>query len=129
METLMHYVLIENEKIIGIINYEPSIPGSVTKISITDEQYKLITESETHYFDVLTNTVKAFDQSVLDQRDQKQAQDVINAENRFFLESTDWKVLRHLRQKALEVDTSLTESEYLALEQQRAEAAARIINN
>ena len=125
----MHYVLIENGRIIGIINYEPSIPDSVTKISITDEQHKLITESETHYFDIATNTVKAFDQSVLDQRNQKQAQDVINAENRFFLESTDWKVLRHLRQKALEVNTSLTEAEYLALEQQRSEAAARIVNN
>lgn len=36
-----------------------------------------------------------------------------------FLKETDWKVLRHVGQKALGVATSMTEEEYLALEQER----------
>lgn len=44
-----------------------------------------------------------------------------------FLQETDWKVLRHARQKTLGEETTLTEQEYLALEQQRADAASRVI--
>lgn len=39
---------------------------------------------------------------------------------------TDWQVLRHIRQKALGVRTSLTEEEYLALELQRQDASTKI---
>ena len=54
-------------------------------------------------------------------------QERINAESLEFLTVTDFKVLRHIRQKALNQKLSLSEEEYLALEQQRSEAAARII--
>jgi hypothetical protein len=47
-------------------------------------------------------------------------------EARQFLNQSDWKILRHIRQKALGIELSLSEEEYLALEQQRAEAAAKI---
>jgi hypothetical protein len=43
------------------------------------------------------------------------------------LAETDYKVLRHLRQKALGQELSLSEEEYLALEQERSDAAARIV--
>jgi len=36
-----------------------------------------------------------------------------------FLNATDWKVIRHLGQKALNIATSMTEEEYLALEAER----------
>jgi hypothetical protein len=36
-------------------------------------------------------------------------------------------ILRNIRQKALNITTSLTDAEYLQLEQQRQAAAARII--
>lgn len=48
------------------------------------------------------------------------------AADREFLRSTDWKVLRHIRQVALGETPTLSASEYLALEQLRSEAAARI---
>lgn len=51
----------------------------------------------------------------------------INKESLKFLADSDWKVLRHIRQKALGEPTTLTEQEYLALEQQRADAASRVI--
>ena len=54
-------------------------------------------------------------------------QEAINADSMVFLASTDFQVLRHIRQKALGQELSLSEEEYLALEQQRADAAARII--
>ena len=51
----------------------------------------------------------------------------MNEEAQKFLDSTDFKVLRHIRQKALGQELSLSENEYLALEQERSNAAARII--
>ena len=44
-----------------------------------------------------------------------------------FLESTDYKVLRHLGQKALNISTTLTEQEYLDLETQRQEARTKVL--
>ena len=54
-------------------------------------------------------------------------QEKINQEALQFLASSDYKILRHFRQKALGQETSLSEEEYLALEQQRSDAAARIV--
>lgn len=53
-------------------------------------------------------------------------QERVNAEALEFLKATDFKILRHLRQKALGEQLSLSEQEYLALEQERSAAAARI---
>lgn len=125
----MYYILLENNEIVSILNYDPSVPDSVEKIQITDEEYDLIAESKTHYFDISKKTIEPFDQDYLDQRNNEDQQELINIENRRFLDSTDWKVLRHIRQKALGITTSLTEEEYLNLEQQRTQAAARIVNN
>lgn len=57
----------------------------------------------------------------------KLEQQQINAEAQAFLDATDFKVLRHFRQKALGQELSLSEEEYLALEQQRSDAAASIV--
>lgn len=56
-------------------------------------------------------------------------QDQINKESLEFLASTDWMILRHLRQKALSQKTSLTEAEYLQLEQERANVASRVVKS
>lgn len=45
-----------------------------------------------------------------------------------FLVETDYKVLRHIRQKALGQQLTLSEEEYLTLEQQRSDAANKVIN-
>jgi hypothetical protein len=54
-------------------------------------------------------------------------QQLINQESLTFLNNTDYKVLRHIRQKALNIQTSLTEQEYLDLEAERNQAANNII--
>jgi hypothetical protein len=54
-------------------------------------------------------------------------QDKINSEALAYLASTDFMVLRHIRQKALGHNLSLSEEEYLALELERANAASRVV--
>jgi hypothetical protein len=54
-------------------------------------------------------------------------QEKINAEALEFLAKTDFKVLRHLRDKTLGKQPKMSEEEYLALESQRDQAAAKIV--
>ena len=118
----MYYVCIENEKVVGIQSYEPSVPNSISIITITDNQHKQIMD-QTHRFDVATKSVVPVNPTELAQREQ----DKLNAVEREFLNRTDWKVMRHIRQKALGIPTTLTDSQYVELEQQRQAAAARIV--
>jgi hypothetical protein len=118
----MHYVCIENNLVVSILSYQPNVPSSVAVIEITDAQAVQIA-AQTHYFDISSRTVTAVDSAVTVQR----AKDLANGQEREFLNSTDWKILRHIRQKALNITTSLSDAEYLQLEQQRQAAAARII--
>ncbi len=98
------------------------MPGSVAVYEITDDQANQIAV-QTHYFDIPSKTVKPVDESKTAQK----AKDLANGIEREFLNSTDWKILRHIRQKALNVPTSLSDIEYIELEQQRQAAAARIV--
>jgi len=118
----MHYVCIENNQITAIQSYEPAVPNTVSVVTISDTQHEQIM-AQTHRFDVASRTVVVVDQAVINQ----QEQDRLNGIEREFLNSTDWKVMRHIRQKALGIATSLTDAEYLELEQQRQTAAARIV--
>ena len=122
----MNYVCIEDSKIIGIFNYRPGVPDSVTVVEITDEEAKQINE-KTHFLD-LDNVVKPRPQEDLDAESTAKQLELDNAEKRAFLSSTDWKVMRHIRQLALGIPTTLTEEEYVALEHERQETANSIIN-
>ena len=118
----MYYVCIENNNVISVLNYRPNVPSSVTITEITDVQYSQI-EATTHKFDIATQTVITNSDYNLSVKEQQQK----NAVEREFLNSTDWKILRHIRQKALNIATSLSDAEYIELEQQREAAAARIV--
>ena len=118
----MYYVCIENNQITGIQSYEPAVPNTVSVATISDSQHAQIM-AQTHRFDVASRTVVAVDQSVINQQEQHR----LNGIEREFLNSTDWKIMRHIRQKALNVAASLTDAEYTELEQQRQAAAARIV--
>jgi len=118
----MHYVCIENGKVIGIQSYEPAVPNTVEVIAITDTEYNQIVGGN-FKFNPITRTVVSQDSAVIAARATQQA----NAEDLEFLRNTDWKVLRHLRQKSLNIPTSLSDADYIALEQQRQAAAARIV--
>jgi len=117
----MHYVCIENNAISSILHYEPSVPNTVQVVTISDDDGKKL-HNQTHIFDLNSKTVVPIDAAITAQKEQ----DKLNGQEREFLNITDWKVLRHLRQKALNIPTSLSDAEYLQLEQQRQAAAARI---
>jgi hypothetical protein len=123
----MYYIVIENGKISSVLNYEPNVPETHTVVEISDAEHESIVTAKTHYFDLTDNTVKSHSQIYLDTEAAKEAQRIANAEKRKFLSESDWKVMRHLREKALEQPTSLTDQQYLDLEQARATAAAAIV--
>jgi hypothetical protein len=118
----MHYVCVENEIIVSILNYQPSVPKSVAVFEITDQQAAQI-QAQTHYFDLNSQTVKSVTGDLAAQK----SQELSNAEKRELLNSTDWKVLRHIRQKALGIPTTLSDAQYLELEQQRETASQGIV--
>lgn len=122
----MNYVCIENGQIIGVFNYQPEVPESVQVVEVEDSEVEKVKEG-THFFDT-DGTVKPVPQSELDKKAQEDELRKANAAQREFLNSTDWKILRHIRQKSLGIATSLTEEEYLDLENQRQNAANSIIN-
>jgi len=119
----MYYVCIEDRQVTTILNYEPNVPESVTVVTITIDEYDRIA-NETHYFDVDTETVIEFPTKVTDRK----KIEVSNRKELEFLNKTDWKVLRHIRQKSLDIPTTLTEEEYLELENQRNIAAQRVVD-
>ena len=118
----MYYVCIENNLVTSIMSYEPAVPDTVRTVTISKEQYDQIM-AQTHRFDVTTDSLVSVPSVELEQKER----DILNAVEREFLNSTDWKVMRHLRQKTLGESTSLTEEQYLELEQQRSDAASRIV--
>lgn len=119
----MVYVCVENDAVIGILNYEPEVPEGVTVYQITEQECDSIKE-ETHIFDIVTGTV------VENPQYSPSAKEIFqnNAKERHFLNSTDWMILRHLRQKSLGIATSLTEEQFIELETKRHEASLRIIS-
>jgi hypothetical protein len=123
----MHYVCVENSRVISILNYKPTIPPSVNIVVISDKQHQSITRDGTHYFDTTSLSVQPINVDLRKDTAARNAQIAQNKEMRQFLDATDWKVLRHLREKTLkQTPPSLSDEEFLQLEQQRAAAAAFI---
>ena len=118
----MYYVCVENEVVTAVLNYKPNVPESVKLYHITDEEQAKI-ESDTHYFDMVSKTVVSRPQEHLDIRE-RQKQNISKYE---YLRSTDWVVMRHIREKALGLETSISEEEYLELEAKRQEVSKSIV--
>lgn len=91
----------ENSKkmIMDVVSSIPQLPEGWSVLGLADDLPEAIAEIE----------VAAQDQQTV-------------AAARQLLASTDFKVLRHIREKALAVTTALTEEEYLAMEQSRQDA-------
>lgn len=113
----MYYACIENNIVTGILDYKPNVPDSIALIEIENEDYEKIQRGEKKY-DANVNTFVA----TVNEKTPEQ----IAIEKRLFLKNSDWKVLRHIREKSLGLPTSLTEEEYLALENERQAIAQSI---
>ena len=117
----MYYVCVENNRIISVLNYEPAALDTVTVKKISDQEYEQL-NAGSHYFDIPTQSILPHNSSVLNEREQQKQSVVLRKQ----LQDTDWQVLRHIRQKALGVPTSLSDAEYLDLELERNRIAAQI---
>lgn len=115
------FVCVENDKVIGMQEFEPSVPDSVKVYQITEEEYKAIIDGNM----VFNVKKKKVTEPLAKELKEKEAQQIIQ-EARKLLNTTDWQVMRHIREKALNMKTSLTEDEYLKLERERHMAAAKI---
>lgn len=118
----MYYVCIEDNKIVSILNYAPNVPKTVQVVQIQDDQAALIFNNNA-YFDIATRTVKP----VSAEEKNKKEIEKNNGIEREYLNSTDWMVLRHLRQKYLGISTTMSEDQFRTLERNRSSAAARIV--
>jgi hypothetical protein len=117
----MYYYCIENQQLISILNHEPAVPESVTVVKISAEDHLKIQSNE-FCFDIVQQCAVPMPQTKI-QQIENQTQ---NQRNREFLDSTDWKILRHLREQTLGLPTSLSQDQYRELERQREEAARAI---
>jgi hypothetical protein len=115
------FVCIENGVVVSILDYQPNVPNSVTVAKITKEQYDNM-KSGTHVFDVESMQVKPAPDAQIAKKEIERR----DAQRRHILESTDWQVLRHIRQKALGIPTTLSDDKYIELESLRQQAAQNI---
>ena len=115
----MNYILTKNKQILSVVNYKPntSHDKDIVVSEITDEEDSLIL-SKTHKFDL--DSLKIVPNST---EDNLQIQkEKLKESNLLFLSSTDWKILRHIREKHLGISTTLSEKQYTELETLRQEA-------
>lgn len=117
----MYYICVENNQVTSVLNYEPNVPTSVTVVEISDQDHAKL-DQRTHYFDIATSSVQPYAKSEID----KIAAQAASKEHLRFLSTTDWKVMRHIREKALGIPTSLSDAEYLDLELERDRRAAAV---
>ena len=123
----MNYLLIENEKLVGVCDYEPTVgeddiqvitySGSIPRERILYINGK-IEDSDNYVFlngkyvrktKAITNLINT------------------NEEAKNYLNDTDWLVIRHRDQLALGQTTSLTNEQYLDLLAKRQAARERVV--
>ena len=107
----MYYVCIEDNEVTSIIDYEPSVPDTISIEPITDAKYRSITDGKSYYDAIKREVVKVATQIIKSEEKSKKAA--------AFLNSTDWKVLRHIRETGLGIEPSLSDAEYIKLEKER----------
>lgn len=115
----MKYLCVEDNIPVSILDYLPNVPESVKIIEISDLEAENLNQGKM-YYDQNDKKVKAVKKETLDSID-------LSNESLSYLNSTDWMILRHIRERALGIETSLSEHDYLELEESRHEAASKII--
>jgi hypothetical protein len=121
-----YYVLHDTEhKKTSIINYEPNVPASIKVYKITEKEKQNV-DAGTHFFNVSNNAVEMKPSEELQAEALAKHTQQENSKHREFLNRTDWKVLRHMREIALNQPTTLSQQEYIELERERDKSANSI---
>lgn len=107
----MYYVCIEDNEVTSIVDYEPNVPDTVSVETITDAKWRSITDGKSYYDAIKREVVKVATSVIKGEEKSKKALE--------FLNSTDWKVLRHIRETGLGIEPSLSAAEYIKLEKER----------
>lgn len=115
------YICVENQTVISIAEEAPHVPNTVKVFHVYGDDATNIKKG-THHFDVNTETVVENPVEVVDQNE------MIAKDNLKYLAETDWIVLRHIREKFLGVQLSITDEQYAQLEVKR-QAMAKMISN
>ena len=123
----MNYLLIENEQLVGVCDYEPNIgdddiqvitySGNIPKERILYIDEKIV-DSENYVF-INGNYIKKTKAVVNLLQTNEQAQN--------YLTDTDWLVIRHRDQLDLKQQTSLTQEQYLDLLTKRQAAREKVV--
>lgn len=123
----MNYLLIENDILVGVCDYEPNIgndniqiikySGNIPKERILYLDGKIVDSNNFVYINgkYVKNT-----KAVADLLEKNK-----NARN--YLSDTDWLVIRHRDQLDLNLETSLNNDQYLDLLAKRQEARKQVI--
>ena len=123
----MNYLLIENEKLVGVCDYEPNVgdddiqvitySGNIPKERILYINGK-IEDSDNYVF--LNGKYVRKTKAIINLIN-------TNEEAKNYLNDTDWLVIRHRDQLALGQTTSLTNEQYLDLLAKRQAARERVV--
>lgn len=123
----MNYLLIENNELVGICDYEPNIgednitvipySGNIPKERILYLNGKI--EDSNNYLFINGKYIKRT----------KAIETLVNTNNeaKNYLNDTDWLVIRHRDQLALNQQTSLTPEQYTDLLIKRQSARERVV--
>jgi hypothetical protein len=107
----MYYVCIEDNQVTSIVDYEPNVPDTVSIETITNAKFKSIADGKSYYDAIKREVVKVATSIIKSEEKSKKALE--------FLNDTDWKVLRHIRETGLGIEPSLSAAEYIKLEKER----------
>lgn len=123
----MNYLLIENEKLVGVCDYEPNVG---------DDDIKVVAYSG----NIPRERIIYVDGKVADMNNYvfingkyvkktRAIENLLNTndESKKYLNDTDWLVIRHRDQLALGQTTSLTNEQYLDLLTKRQAARERVV--
>jgi hypothetical protein len=100
--------------------------GEVVEEAVYEDQEVVIEPERWEFEKVVIEPAEEFEVVITDIT-QELEQRQINAEALAFLQDCDWKRQRHLSQKALGITPSLTDDEYLEMEQECQAARDRIV--
>lgn len=123
----MNYLLIENEELVGVCDYEPNTGEDDIKVIKYSGN---IPPERILYLD--GKIVDSNDYVFVNNKYVKKTKAVTellntNAEAKTYLEDTDWLVIRHRDQLAMNQQTSLTDAQYLDLLNKRQAARERVV--
>ncbi len=105
----MYFVCVDNDlNFAGVYDYKPNIPSELTLKEISEQDF-LKLQSGDFTYDGASGQIQPIEKS----------EPSISEKYKFYLDDSDWLILRHMREKFLKIKTTLSDKQFLALERKR----------